>query len=122
MRWRSLALILCVAWAGPGMAQTPQPRPFPWLGIWTSTKTCPSIGCCADDYCRKPCPGILPISRCGTLDDYCRKPMPCVLDVLRCGSCDDYCRKMLPGLLCPPQSPGLRCTPCEIFAPAPTRR
>jgi len=113
MGWRSLALIFCLASVHPVTAQTPQSRSFPWLSFWTSTKTCPSVGCCPDDYCRKPCPILAPIARCGTPDDYCRKTAPCLLDVLRGCGCDDYCRKTVPGLLCPPQSSYLRCAPCD---------
>lgn len=109
MSWQRFAVVLSLLWAGSGMAQT-HTRPHPWIWPWTNAgKTCPPIGCCPDDYCRKPCPVIVPVPRCGGPDDYCRKPMPCITDIPRCGTCDDYCRKPLPCLLCPPLTPYLKC-------------
>ena len=75
----------------------------PWLRAWD----CPRMCGLPDDYCRKPCPPLIPISRCGGHDDYCRKAAPCLTDVPRCGSVDDYCKKSIPCLLCPPHSPYL---------------
>jgi hypothetical protein len=114
--WQRLfTIILCVVWAGPGMTQSPA-RQHSWLTCWTNgTKTCPSVGCCPDDYCGKPCPVIADVSRCGGPNDYCRKPMPCLADIFRCGGCDDYCRKPLPSLLCPPCSPFLQCGPTSCL-------
>jgi hypothetical protein len=113
MRWLSLAMIVCLAWGGRSMAQSPHARPTSWLNCF-STKVCPSIGCCPDDYCRKPMPCLYDVLPGCNGDDYCRKPMPCLYDVLRgCGG-DDYCRKAMPCLLCPPLSPSLQCAPCEI--------
>jgi hypothetical protein len=83
---------------------------------WTSN--CPSLGGSTPDYCRKPCPVLQPIDRCGSCDDYCRKPMPCLTDVSRCGECDDYCRKSIPCLLCPPLSPYLYYGPGEPCGPS----
>jgi hypothetical protein len=68
---------------------------------------CPSLGCVPDDYCRKPCPTLIPVSRCSGPDDYCRKAPPCIMDFPRCGVADDYFRKSIPCLLCPPLSPYL---------------
>jgi hypothetical protein len=106
-------VVVCMAWAGQAFAQAPCSRcenGSPGCCKW---QTCPSVGCCPDDYCRKPCPLINPLSYCGGCDDYCRKPEPCIANISRCGSCDDYCRKPLPCLLCPPQSPYLQCGPSE---------
>jgi hypothetical protein len=110
MRWLPLAAILFLASAGPLTAQTPIPKHGAWFDFWTCAKTCPGVGCCPDDYARKPCPLIL-TTRGGGPDDYCRKPMPCVADLLRCGGPVDYCRKPMPTLLCPPLSSFLRCAP-----------
>src|ERR1043166_2082302 len=107
MNWRTFAVVLCLACAGTAMAQSPT-RSTCWP--WTScAKTCPSIGGCPDDYCRKPCPVLCPVLRCGAADDYCRKPSPCLTNIASGGACDDYCRKALPSLLCPPCSPYLQC-------------
>jgi hypothetical protein len=78
-----------------------------WQRWWT--RACPSIGCCPDDYVRKPMPPICPLPCGGGPDDYCRKPMPYIRPVPCGGSVDDYCRKPLPYLLCPPLSPYLQC-------------
>jgi len=110
-------MIVILVWAGQGISQSPS-RQHSWFDFW---KTCPSTGSCPDDYCRKPCPMIIAVPRCGGPNDYCRKPMPCLKDLLRGGSCDDYCRKPLPCLLCPPASPYLRCVPCEVHGPSTAR-
>jgi hypothetical protein len=86
-----------------------------WLRPWLRTADCPRLCGLPDDYCRKPCPPLTPVSRCGGPDDYCRKPMPCILGVSHCGGLDDYCRKSIPCLLCPPALPHLNHTsgsPC----------
>jgi hypothetical protein len=75
---------------------------LPRLGIFNSGNGCPDLRCYPDDYCRKPIPCLVPVSRCGGPDDYCRKPIPCLFDVPRAGLCPDYCRKAFPSLLCPP--------------------
>ena len=80
-----------------------------WQHWWT--RACPSVGCCPDDYVRKPMPPICPLPCHGGPDDYCRKPMPYIRPVPCGGSVDDYCRKPLPCLLCPPLSPYLQCGP-----------
>lgn len=114
-----LVSLVCVV--GQGLAQHPA-RQTTWPSSAAGcAKTCPSIGCCIDDYCRKAFPMILNVSRCGSPDDYCRKIIPCLTDVFGGCGCDDYCRKALPNLLCPPQSPYLRCGPCELNA-LPARR
>jgi hypothetical protein len=105
-----LAVILMLIWTGMNMAQSPCSEKKHCL---SATNGCHSLGCCPDDYRRKPCPAIYPIGHCGGCNDYCRKAMPCIGDIARCGSCDDYCRKPLPTLLCPPCSPYLRCGPAD---------
>jgi hypothetical protein len=108
-----IAVLLGLVWAGSVAATDPQVWGLPhlWRPWWNGGRVCPSVGCCPDDYCRKPMPCICPVPRCGSCDDYCRKPMPCLCPVPRCGSCDDYCHKPLPCLLCPPLTPYLQCGP-----------
>jgi len=86
---------------------------YDWHSGWCRTSSCPPIGCCPDDYARKPCPNIAQVGHCGGPDDYCRKPMPDVTCVPHCGGPDDYCRKPMPCLLCPPITPYLRCGPAD---------
>ena len=107
MTLRGLAsLWLTVVCVGPALADD---APFgARLRCWWNTSVCPSLGGSPDDYCRKPCPMLTPVSRCGLHDDYCRKRPPCLTDVSHCGGVDDYCRKRMPCLLCPPLSPYLQ--------------
>src|SRR6516164_3072689 len=104
-----IGLLLGIACVGHVAADPPTaaPRHF-WQHWWT--QACPPVGCCPDDYVRKPMPPICPLPCGGGPDDYCRKPMPCV-PPLPHGGPDDYCRKPLPCLLCPPLSPYLQCGP-----------
>lgn len=106
---RVVVVILILACAGPANAQGLR-SPLPWLFGTAHGETCPSVGCCRDDYERK-CLTIEPAPRCGGPDDYCRKPIPCIGDIVRVGCPYDYCRKPLPSLLCPPWSPFLSCGP-----------
>jgi hypothetical protein len=114
MARRCLVTILCLAWATAALAQAPRPKTNDRAGFWRGGNCCPSLGCCADDYDRKPFPCIIPLARCGGPDDYCRKPQPCIIPIPRCGGCDDYCRKPLPSLLCPPCLPNLNCGPTTL--------
>jgi hypothetical protein len=108
MKWNyCIGIALCLALAGSVAADPPGEKPR-WLHSHWWTRVCPSLGCCPDDYVRKPMPPIC-LARCGERDDYCRKPYPCLTDVSRCGGPDDYCRKSLPCLLCPPLTPYLQC-------------
>src|SRR5688572_30645323 len=118
---RFLSLVLCLAWAGAGAAGTPPSGEACRPGGGCDLNGCPSLGCCPDDYCRKPCPVLFPPALCGGPDDYCRKPFPCLGDVPRCGGPDDYCRKALPCLLCQPWSPYLRCGPPAPCCAPPNR-
>lgn len=113
MVWRTLTLALCLVCLGQAAAQSHGPRS--WFGGWW--KTCPSIGCCPDDYDRKPCPTLIPLPPCNGPDNYCRKIMPWLSDIPHCGSPDDYCRKSIPSLLCPPFSPHLQCGPVGSCMP-----
>lgn len=112
MGWRSLTWALCLIWVGPALAQHPVAGGHR-LGCSKPPHRCPSIGCCPDDYVRKPCPLIQPLCYCGAVDDFCRKAAPCISNLRYCGDCDDYCRKPLPCLLCPPLSPYLQCGSCS---------
>lgn len=107
----SLGILLSMAWVSFAGADPPIATARPFWQHWWSTSACPPVGCCPNDYVRKPMPAIGPVPRCGGVDDYCRKPLPCVPTVPRCGMPDDYCRKALPWLLCPPLSPFLQCGP-----------
>ena len=117
-----LGILLGLAWVSLASADPPAAttRPF-WQRLWPTT-CCPPVGCCPDDYVRKPMPSICPLPRCGTVDDYCRKPQPCVPALPRCGLPDDYCRKTLPCLLCPTLSPYLQCGTPEDRCPDCGRR
>src|SRR5215218_6729370 len=98
-RWWIVWLIVATT-SAQALAECPSAcTPF-CHSSWLSPQVWPRIGCCPDDYVRKPCINCLVVPRCGTCDDYCRKPMPCV-PLTRCGSEDDYCRKPMPTLLCP---------------------
>jgi hypothetical protein len=110
-----LGFVILLASVGSAAADPPAPLLPCWQRWWLGTANCPSVGCCPDDYCRKPLPCV-PVVRCGGPDDYCRKPLPCV-PVVRCGGPDDYCRKPLPCLLCPPWSPYLQCGPPDGSCP-----
>ena len=60
--------------------------------------TYPTCGCCPDDYCRKPLPGVCP--PCGTTcDTYCRKPLPGVPCLDK--SCMPDCYRVKPFPPCP---------------------
>ena len=73
----------------------------------------PPIGCCPDDYCRKPWPCIPCLSGCFECDNYCRKPFPCIPCLSGCFECDNYCRKPYPDF-CWPVSRDLKCvSSCE---------
>src|SRR5262245_4973331 len=100
MRCRLLILIVSLTCTGMAAADPPK---------WTKASCCPNLGCCPDDYCKKPCPSICPVPCCGGPCDYCRKPFPYIAEVGRCGGPNDYCRKPMPCLLCPPTSPYLQC-------------
>ena len=110
MGWRPFALLVCLLVADHAAAQHPPAPRHPWHGIWSMLNGCPPLGCCPDDYCRKPMPAAPPRD-CGGADDYCRKPMPCISSIPRSCICDDYCRKPLPTMLCPPLTPYLQCGP-----------
>ena len=109
LRW-CIGLAVCLALVGHVAADPPVGSPRALWQRWCAP-VCPSVGCCPDDYCRKPIPCVPPV-QCGGPDDYCRKPIPCVPPV-PCGGPDDYCRKSLPCLLCPPASPYLQCGPAN---------
>jgi len=121
MKLRGLTtLLLTMACASPALAGD-SPCGFRlWPCCWT--RVCPSLGGSPDDYCRKPYPTIIPVSRCGGPDDYCRKAAPCIPCVPRCGGVDDYCRKNIPCLLCPPISPHLYYGSIEPYCVAPRHR
>jgi hypothetical protein len=109
-----VGLLLCLAWADHVNAQPQaQPRRPCWHDWCNWAPLCPPVGCCPDDYVRKPFPSLCPTPCCGGPDDYCRKPLPCVPAVPCCGGPDDYCRKPLPCLLCPPITPYLQCGPAD---------
>jgi hypothetical protein len=107
-RWWLVGLLF-LAWAPLAHADHPDDSAPFWRNWRLVARTCPSVGCCPDDYDRKAGPALITIPRCGDPDDYCRKPTPCIPAVPRCGGPDDYCRKALPCLLCPPLSPYLQC-------------
>jgi hypothetical protein len=108
-----IGMMICLTWAGHVVADPPVVTSHSSCHWFQYKPVCPSVGCCPDDYVRKPLPWLSPIACCGGPDDYCRKPFPTNLGVPTCGGPDDYCRKPLPRLLCPPWSPYLRCGPPE---------
>jgi hypothetical protein len=110
-------LLLTAACAGPVLADDAPTGLRQLLRWWDCPRVC---GSC-DDYCRKPCPALMPVLRCGSPDDYCRKAAPCLMDVPRCGSVDDYCRKSMPHLLCPLVSSYPNCDPTAKCC-VPTKR
>jgi hypothetical protein len=110
-RRTKLAILVGLLFLGHAAAQSPTAPKGHRFPLWSCLNGCPNLGCCPDDYCRKPCPVINPISRCGSPDDYCRKPLPHLCNVPHCGTCNDYCRKPLPTLLCPPLTQYLQCPP-----------
>ena len=113
MNWRyCIGWAVCLTWAGFVAADPPMATPRPFWQCWLYRPLCPPVGCCPDDYARKPYPSIYQVGHCGGVDDYCRKPIPSV-PLTHCGGPDDYCRKPLPTLLCPPPSPYLQCGGCE---------
>ncbi len=58
----------CACWKGPA-----------WLGM--------KCGCCPDDYCAKPLPGLpCPPAQCCP-DNYCAKPLPAI----PCDNCEKSC-------------------------------
>ncbi len=93
-----------------------------WSRPWLRVSDCPHLGGSCDDYCRKPCPTVIPVSRCGCPDDYCRKTAPCITPVLGCGCPDDYRKKSMPCHLCPPRSPYLLFGSVGQGCPLPTCR
>lgn len=108
MNHRGLAtVLLTMACAGPALADDAPCGFRLWLRPWLRVSDCPRLCGLPDDYCRKPCPTIIPAPRCGGPDDYCRKSPPCLTDVPRSCGVDDYCKKNIPCLLCPPVSPFL---------------
>ncbi|MCE9531028.1 MAG: hypothetical protein K8T89_07875 [Planctomycetes bacterium] len=120
MWWRVLTLAVCLV--SIGKASEPAAKRSSFLESWLlGPKTCPTVGCCPDDYCRRPCPIVVPVQCGGGPDDYCRRPCPIVVPVQCGGGPDDYCRKPIPCLLCPPQSPNLRCGPGEAHTASPAR-
>jgi hypothetical protein len=117
MRWCA-GLLLCLAWAGRVNADGDWGLPcLSWLH-WSHWAVCPSVGCCPDDYVRKPFPRLYCVSHCGGPDDYCRKPFPPAPPLPCHGTPDDYCRKPFPTLLCPPHSPYLQCGPPDASCAA----
>lgn len=102
------AFLLTMICASPVLADDAPCGLRLFLRPWLRVSDCPPLCGSPDDYCRKPCPTIIPVSRCGGPDDYCRKAAPCLTDVSRCGGMDDYCKKSIPCLLCPPVSPYLQ--------------
>jgi hypothetical protein len=118
MRRYGIGLVLGLAWITSAAADPPVQSPPCWHGWWQHSKACPPIGCCPDDYHRKPFPLITSIPCGGGPDDYCRKPFPVIAPVKYCGRLDDYCRKPFPCLLCPPPSPYLQCGPAAGPCPA----
>lgn len=110
-RW-GMAVLVLFAGAACVTADPPKTAPQPcWHGWWHHSAACPPIGCCPDDYVRKPFPLLTPIPCGGGPNDYCRKPFPSILPVKYCGSPNDYGRKLFPCLLCPPPSLYLQCVP-----------
>ena len=110
-RWRStlglaFALSLCSAlcWGGDPATKGS------WLSGLIPCCGPPSIGCCPDDYCRKPLPCVPCPSPCRLCDDYCRKPFPCIPCPVNCRTCDNYCRKPFPHF-CWPVTGNLVCVP-----------
>jgi hypothetical protein len=105
--WTSVMLIAACA------TQTEAADPFGWRSSWRNCnptmRICPSMGCCPDDYDRKPCPAISACLIHRGPDDYCRKPLPCLPAVAWNGDQDDYCRKPMPCLLCPNSPAWFQC-------------